>query len=107
MVCDAGASGIALKCQDVTLERRGELPILFSHVMGRQPGDGVPGCVLVLKSQLELLEKVVPGSKGYGGASDGIFSEGVCPGQGGPFSHIREGEDNLLHVIVVGHLIDC
>ena len=88
MVCDASTSGVTLEGQDVTLKRRGELPVLLNHVMGRQPGDGVPSCVLVFESQLELLEKVVPGSEGYSSASDGIFSEGVCPGQGGSFGHI-------------------
>ena len=42
----------------------------------------------MLKSLLELLEEVVPGSEGYGGAGDGVLPEGVCPGQDGSFSHV-------------------
>ena len=34
VVCDAGASGVTLECRDVTLERRGVLPILLSHAVG-------------------------------------------------------------------------
>ena len=56
---------------------------------------------------LELLEKVVPRSEGNGDAVDGIFSESVGPGQGRPFSHIREGEGDLFCVVVVGFLVDC
>ena len=88
MVHDAGVSGVALKGRDVTLERRGEFPVLLGYMIGGQPGDSVPGRVLVLKSLLELLEKVVPDSEGNSSAVDGIFSEGVSPGQGGPFSHV-------------------
>ena len=82
MVRDAGTGGVALECRDVTLERRGVLPILSVHMMGGQPGDGIPSCVLVFEHCLEFLEKVVPGSKGDGGAIDGIFLEGISPGQG-------------------------
>ena len=88
VVHDAGASGVALECRDVTLERRGELPVLLGYAVGGQPGNGFPGCVLVFKGQLELLEKVVPGSEGYGGASNGVLSEGICPGQGRSLGHI-------------------
>ena len=56
---------------------------------------------------MELLEKVVPCSEGDGGAVNGVLPEGVSPGQDRPFSHVREGEGNLLHVVVVGGLIDC
>ena len=34
MVRDAGAGGVALKCRDIALERRGVLPILLGHVVG-------------------------------------------------------------------------
>ena len=34
VVCDSSTSGVTLKCQDVTLKRGGELPILFNHVVG-------------------------------------------------------------------------
>ena len=56
---------------------------------------------------LELLEKVVPHSKGNGGAVNGVLPEGVGPGQSGSFGHIREGEGNLLCIIVIGRLVDC
>ena len=88
VVCDASMSGVTLKCRDVALERRRELPVLLSHALSGQPGDGVPGSVLVFKSQLELLEEVVPGSKGYGSAIDGILLEGFSPGLSGSFSHV-------------------
>ena len=60
----------------------------------------------MFERRLELLQKVIPHSKGNGGAVDGVFPEGVGPGQGGPFSHVREGKGDLLCVIVVGSLID-
>ena len=75
--------------------------------MGGQPGDGVPGSVLVFEGCLELLEKVVPGSKGDSCAIDGVLSEGVGPGQGRPFGHVREGEGDLLRIVVVERLVDC
>ena len=56
--------------------------------MHGQPGDSVSCHVLVFKCLLELLEKVIPGSEGYSGASDGVFPEGVSLGQGGSFTHI-------------------
>ena len=71
-----------------------------------QPGDGVPSRVLVFKSLLELLEKVIPGSEGYGCVSDGVLPEGICPGQSRPFGHIQEGEGDFLRVCVVRSLID-
>ena len=60
----------------------------------------------MLKSLLELLKEVIPGSEGYGGISDGILLEGVSPGQSGPFSHIQKGKSNFLCVSVVGGLVD-
>ena len=56
--------------------------------MGGQPGDSIPGCVLVFKGLLELFKEVVPGSESDGGAVDGILMEGVSPGQGRSFSHV-------------------
>ena len=61
----------------------------------------------MFKHELELLQKVIPGSKGNSSAIDGVLLEGVSPGQGRPFSHVQESEGDLLHVIVVGGLIDC
>ena len=34
VVRDASVSGVTLECQDVTLKRRGVLPILLSHAVG-------------------------------------------------------------------------
>ena len=107
MVRDAGTGGVTLKGRDVALKGRGVLSVLLGHAMGGQPGDSVPGCVLVFERHLELLEKVIPRSEGNSGAIDGIFSEGVSPGQGRPFGHVQEGEDDPLHVIVVRLLVDC
>ena len=56
---------------------------------------------------LEFLKEVIPGSKSYGNAVDGIFSEGVCLCQGGSFSHVRKGECNPFSVSVIRFLIDC
>ena len=61
----------------------------------------------MLKGLLELLEEVVPGSKGDGSAIDGIFMEGVSPGQGRPLSHVQEGKGDLLCIIVVQGFIYC
>ena len=61
----------------------------------------------MFESRLELLEEVVSGSEGNGGAVNGIFSESVSPGQGRPFSHIREGEGDFLRIVIVGSLVDC
>ena len=49
MVCDAGASGVTLECRDVTFERGGILPVFLGHTVGGQPGDSVPGSVLVFE----------------------------------------------------------
>ena len=74
--------------------------------MGGEPGDGIPGGVLVFKGLLEFPEEVVPGSEGYGGTNDCIFSEGISPGQGGPFGHVQEGEHDFLCVGVIGFFIN-
>ena len=34
MVCDANMGGVTLECQYLTLERRGEFPVLLNHVVG-------------------------------------------------------------------------
>ena len=96
MVHDASVSGVTLESRDVTLERRGELPVFLYRAVGGQPGDSVPGHILVFKGLLELLEKVIPGSEGNGSAIDGVLPEGVGPGQGRPFSHVQEGEGDFL-----------
>ena len=88
VVRDAGTSGVALECQDITFERREELPILLGHSLSSQPRDSIPGCVLMLKGLLELLEKVVPGSKGNGSAINGVLLEGFGPGLGRAFGHV-------------------
>ena len=61
----------------------------------------------MFERRLELLEEVIPGSEGNGGAVDGVLPEGVGPGQGRPFSHIQEGEGDFLRVVIVGSLVDC
>ena len=104
---DASTSSVTLKCRNVTLERRGKLPILFDHVMGGQPGNGIPSSVLVFESQLELLKEVVPGSKGYGSAVDSILPEGFSPGLGGSFGHVQESEGDFLRIITVRRFVDC
>ena len=60
----------------------------------------------MFERRLVLLEEVVPGSKGDGDAVDGVLPEGICPGQGRPFGHVREGEGDFLHVVVVRGFID-
>ena len=106
VVRDAGAGGVTLERRDVALERRGVFPVLLGHAMGREPGDGVPGCVLVFERRLELFEKVVPCSEGNSGAVDGVLPEGVGPGQSRPLGHVREREGNPLRVVVVRFLVD-
>ena len=75
--------------------------------MGGQPGDSIPGHILVFKSLLELFEKIIAGSKGYSGASDGILLEGIGASRGRPFGHIQEGKANFLRIVAVGCLVDC
>ena len=88
VVCDASMSGVALEGQDITLERWGELPILFSHIMGGKLEDGISDGILILKGLLKISQEVIPGSEGYDSTSDGILLEGISPGQGRPFSHV-------------------
>ena len=101
MVHDASMSDVTLKCQDVALKRRGELPILFDYTMSGQPGDGIPSCVLVLKGFLELSKEVVPGSKGDGSAGDCILPESVSPSQDRSFSHVQVGKCDFICISVV------
>ena len=81
MVCDASADDVTLESGNVTFQGWGGLSVFFSHLLGREPGDGVPGSVLVFESCLELLKEVVPGSKGDGCTNDCFFLEGICPSQ--------------------------
>ena len=61
----------------------------------------------MFKGFLKLSEEVIPGSESYSSASNRIFPEGICPGQGRPFSHVQEGKGDFLHISVIGCLIDC
>ena len=76
-------------------------------MVGGQPGDGVPGCVLVFEGLLELSKKVVPGPEGNSGTVDGVLPEGFSPGLGGSLGHIRESKGDFLCVVAVRGLIDC
>ena len=58
VVSDAGTGGVTLECQDITFESGGELPILLDHAVGGQPGDSIPGHILVFESLLELFRKL-------------------------------------------------
>ena len=106
VVCNASVGGVTLKGQDVTLKRWRELPIFLCHVMGREPGNGISGSILILKGFLEFSKEVIPGSEGYSGADEGIFLEGISPGQGGPFSHVGEHKHDFLYISIIGFLID-
>ena len=106
VVHDASMGNIAPEGQDVTLKGRRELSIFLCHLMGGKPGDDVPSDVLVFEDGLELLEKVIPSSKGDNSTRDDFFTEGVCSGQGRHFSHIQECKGNLLCVSVIGFLIN-
>ena len=75
--------------------------------MGGEPGDSIPGSILVFKSVLEFPKEVIPGSESHGGASDCVFTESVSPGQSRSFNHVGEGEQNFLHIVVIGFFIDC
>ena len=88
MVHDAGMGGVTLEGQDVTFKRWGGFYVLLGHAVSRQPGDGIPGSILVFECFLELFKKVVPGFEGYGSTSDCIFLEGISPGQGRPSGHV-------------------
>ena len=61
----------------------------------------------MFKSQLELLEKVIPALKDYSSTRDGILLEGVSSGQGGLFGHVRESKSNSLSIGVIGFFVDC
>ena len=80
MVYDVSMSDITLECGIVTFQGWGELPILFGHLLGEKPGDGISGSVLVLKGLLELSKEVVPGPKGDCSADDGFLIECISPG---------------------------
>ena len=59
----------------------------------------------MFKGLLEPFEEIAPASKGYGSARDGVFAEGVCPGQGQPFSHVGKGERNFFCIGIIGFLV--
>ena len=80
MVHDASMDSVTLEGQDITLERWGELSVLFHHSVSGKPGDSIPGSVLVFECCLELSKKVVPSSKGHGSASDCFFLEDIHSG---------------------------
>ena len=61
----------------------------------------------MLEGFLELLKKVVPGSKGNSSAVDGIFPESFDPSLGGSFGHIRESKGNFLCIVAVRGFIYC
>ena len=76
------------------------------HALGGQPGNGVSGNVMVFKCCVELRDKIGESSKGKWGARDGTLAEGRSPGEGGPLSHVQEGEGNLFLIGVIDGLID-
>ena len=76
---------------------------ILSHALGRQPGNGVSGDVVVLERRVELSNKVGKSSESKRSSRDGTLAEGRCPGEGRSFGHVQEGESNLFVDVV----IDC
>ena len=78
----------------------------LGHTFGGEPGDSIAGGVMVLECSFELCDKVREGSHGYGGSRDGVLPKCGCPGKGGSFSHIGEGEGNHFVVGVIDFVVD-
>ena len=99
---------MVLKGGDILRQRRGVRVVLLAllHSLGGKPGDGVPSDVVVFKRGVELRDEVGESSKGKHCSRDGALAKGHCPGKGKPFSHVREGESDLLVIVVIDRLVD-
>ena len=60
----------------------------------------------MFKRGVELCDEVSESSKGKCDSRDGTLAEGRCPGKSRPFSHVREGESDLLVIVVVNRFVD-
>ena len=61
---------------------------VFLHPSGGQPGDGIPGDVVVFKRGVELRDKVGESSEGECSPRDGALAEGHSPSKGRSFGHV-------------------
>ena len=94
---DIGKGDVVFEHGDI-LRQRGRVGVvlLLLHSLGGKPRDGVPGDIVVFERSVELCDEVSKSSEGERCSRDGALTEGHCPGKGRPFSHVREGESNLL-----------
>ena len=107
-VGDVCEGDVILKGGDVLRQGGGVRVILFAllHSLGGKPRNGIPSNIVVLERGVELRDKVSEGSEGKHCSRDGALAEGHCPGKGRPFGHVREGESDLLVIIVVDRFVD-
>ena len=104
---DIGKGDVVFECGNIFHQGGGvRVILLLLHSLGRKPGDGVPGDVVVLERSVELRDEVSKSSEGERCSRDGALAEGHCPGKSRPFSHIREGESDLFVIIVVHRFVD-
>ena len=102
---DVGEGYVVFESGNI-LHQGGEVDVvlhILSHALGRQPGNGVSGDIVVLEHRVELSDKVSKSSKSKRSSRDGALAEGRCPGEGRSSGHVQEGESNLFVDVV----IDC
>ena len=90
------------------LRQRGRIRVVFRillHTLGRQPGDGVPGDVMVFERGIELCDKVSESSEDERGARDAALAKGRGPGEGRPFGHVGESEGDLFVVSIIDRFV--
>ena len=79
---------------------------ILLHSLGREPGNGISGDVMVFEGSVELRDKISESSEGEQGARDGTLAEGRGPSEGRPLSHVGESKGDLLLVGVIDSFVN-
>ena len=107
LVSDADEGGVILEMRDILDKGRGVGVVLpLGYAFSGEPGDGVTSGVMMSECSLKFLDEVGEGSNSDDSSRDSILSGGGCPGGGGSFGHVGQGECNFLVIVIVDLLID-
>ena len=107
LISDACEGRVVFEVRNILNEGRGVGVVLsLSHTFSGEPGDGITGGIVVFECSFEFQDKIGESSYGYGGSGDGVLPKGGCPGEGGSFGHVGQGEGNLLVIVIVDFFIN-
>ena len=74
-------------------------------MLGREPGDGIAGGVMVFEHGFKLLDEVKEGPNGDDSTRDCILLKSGSPGEGRSFGHVGQGKGDHFVVVIIHLLI--